>query len=335
VKHSESRTISASFVQAVFKKAALTPEQRDSMLLQANIPVATLDTDRGRVSASQFAHILGLLIDHTGDHSIGYFRHPAKESLLDTMARYCRDADNLLQAIQRNIEFFNLFDTGFHLSLHERDRYVFYRMEADQQEFLETWLCEQHLMLCHRYFCWLTGTPLPLLRVNMKYAAPPHKDEYHYLFRCETRFLQPHYEMIFDRQLLRLPVVRSRTELEDYLTRVPYEFLQMPSQESSYSEQIRRYLKRSLPTTPSYEQIASSIGLTPQTLRRRLAQEGCDFRQIKNEFLRDTAIALLNADDSDIKSISYQLGFSEPSAFIRSFKSWTGTTPNLYRQSKL
>jgi AraC-like DNA-binding protein len=73
------------------------------------------------------------------------------------------------------------------------------------------------------------------------------------------------------------------------------------------------------------------MNINPQTLRRRLRDEGCDYRQIKNELIRDMAIGYLTREDLEIKEIAYLLGFSEPSAFIRSFRKWTDTTPGSYR----
>ncbi len=328
-----NRSISIAFVKALLGKAGLTEPELKSLLLRTNIHPSVLESERSRVSPGQFAELYERICEHIQDFSLGYYRRPASKDMTQVMTRYCREADNLLQAIERNIGFYNLFETGFKLSFQLRDRYLFYRMEPEDQ--LEPWLYEHHLMVSHRLFCWLTGTPIPLIRVNLSYQPPSHREEYHYLFHCEYRFEQPHHEMIFDRQYLHLPIVRGAAELEDYLSRLPYEFLKVPEQESSYTTQIRRYLKRALPALPSYEQIANSLGLTPQTLRRRLALEGCDYRQLKSEFLRETAMSMLNDPQTDITSISYQLGFSEPSAFIRSFKNWTGTTPHAYRQSVL
>ncbi|MBD2858918.1 AraC family transcriptional regulator [Spongiibacter sp. KMU-158] len=331
-----NRSISICFVKALIAKSNLSESAKQSLLLEANINPASLETERTRVSPAQFAQLYELICLKTLDFSLGYYQRPVTKGVTETMARYCREADNLLQAVERNVEFYNLFETGFRLSFQLRDRYAFYRMEPTEENAeLDTWLYEHHLMVSHRIFCWLTGTPFPLLRVNLGYAPPAHREEYHYLFHCEYRFEQSHHEMIFDRQYLNLPLVRGPAELEDYLRRMPYEFLKVPEQESSYTTQIRKYLKRALPALPSYDQIANSLGLTPQTLRRRLALEGCDYRQLKSEFLRETAISMLNDAHADITSISYQLGFSEPSAFIRSFKSWTGTTPHAYRQSVL
>ncbi|ERB51061.1 hypothetical protein N806_07625 [Rhodococcus sp. P27] len=46
--------------------------------------------------------------------------------------------------------------------------------------------------------------------------------------------------------------------------------------------------------------------------------------------LRDVAIAGLRRGES-VEVLSARLGFSEPSAFRRAFKRWTGDTPSSYR----
>ena len=330
---SDHRTISAAFVRAIGARQPLSANQQSALLAECDIPDSVLTSDRARVRPIQFARLLEAVTELSGDESLGYNKHPQRPGTMAALMRFAHNSDDLLQAFERHIELFNLFDNGYTVSLQQRDNYAFYRLEPEAGYELAPWTCEQHMMMHHRYFCWLCGTRLPLLRVNLHYPPPRHRDEYHYLFHTETRFNQPHADFVFARRLLSLPVVRSNTELEDYLQRVPYELLHMPDQEGSYTEQIRRYLKKSLPQLPNYEHIAEALGVGAQTLRRRLAQEGCDYRQLKHELLRDLAIDLLADPELDIKSISYQLGFSEPSAFIRSFKKWTGSSPGEYRRN--
>ena len=43
---------------------------------------------------------------------------------------------------------------------------------------------------------------------------------------------------------------------------------------------------------------------------------------------------LLSQTQENIDQIVYLTGFSEPSAFSRAFKRWTGETPTAYRQRK-
>ena len=329
---SHNRTISSSFVQAVVAKLALPHRQLSDLLQHCDISESVLNSNRARVRPAQFARLLDAATQLSNDESLGYNKTPQRIGTMAALVRYCHHSDDLGQALSRHRELFNLFDSGYRVSLIERDAYAFFRLEADPEYELTPWVCEQHMMMFHRLFCWLCGTPLPLLRVNLHYPVPAHRDEYHYLFHSETRFKQPHTEFVIERRLLSLPIVRSEAELDDYLQRVPFEFLHVPGQDGTYTEQIRRYLKKSLPKLPNYEHIADALGLGMQTLRRRLAQEGCDYRQIKHELLRDLAIELLAEPELDIKQIAYQLGFSEPSAFIRSFKKWTGSSPGEYRR---
>jgi len=45
------------------------------------------------------------------------------------------------------------------------------------------------------------------------------------------------------------------------------------------------------------------------------------------------AVAELARGDASIEELSRRLGFSEPSAFHRAFRRWTGTTPRTYQGS--
>ena len=69
-------------------------------------------------------------------------------------------------------------------------------------------------------------------------------------------------------------------------------------------------------------------------LVRRLKDEGSSYQQIKDNLRRDTAVYFLSRPELSIDEIALQLGFSEPSAFHRAFKKWTGVTPGVYRQEK-
>jgi AraC-like DNA-binding protein len=71
--------------------------------------------------------------------------------------------------------------------------------------------------------------------------------------------------------------------------------------------------------------------VTPQTLRRRLREEGRGFQQIKDELRRDAAIEYLLQTRVPLLEIANRVGFSEASTFHRAFKHWTGVAPGEYR----
>lgn len=82
---------------------------------------------------------------------------------------------------------------------------------------------------------------------------------------------------------------------------------------------------------PSSEQVASRLSLSLQHVRRLLREEGTSVRQIRDDILRDAAVVSLLRGQESISDLSERLGFSEPSAFRRAFRRWTGSPPSVYR----
>jgi AraC-like DNA-binding protein len=106
--------------------------------------------------------------------------------------------------------------------------------------------------------------------------------------------------------------------------------------QTSLTERIRRLLRRSLAQElPSLEAVGQALSMTPQTLRRRLRDEGQGYQAIKDDLRRDVAIEYLNQPELTLLDIANRLGFSEASTFHRAFKGWTGVSPGAYRQTHL
>ena len=84
---------------------------------------------------------------------------------------------------------------------------------------------------------------------------------------------------------------------------------------------------------PSFESISDALHVSAPTLRRRLKREGTTFQQLKDDCRREAACEYLKQPDLSVTAVAVQLGFTDPSAFHRSFKKWTGMTPGAYRES--
>jgi AraC-like DNA-binding protein len=70
--------------------------------------------------------------------------------------------------------------------------------------------------------------------------------------------------------------------------------------------------------------------MTSRSLQRRLRDEGTSFNAVREQTRRELATRYLD-DKLSIAEISFLLGFSEPSAFFRAYKRWTGETPRATR----
>lgn len=71
--------------------------------------------------------------------------------------------------------------------------------------------------------------------------------------------------------------------------------------------------------------------MSGRTLRRHLSERGASFQSLVNEVKARLAERHLSERRLAVGEIAYALGFSEPSAFHRAFKRWTGKTPAEFR----
>ena len=79
------------------------------------------------------------------------------------------------------------------------------------------------------------------------------------------------------------------------------------------------------------DQVAGQLGMSRQTLYRRLKAEGVTFEEILDAKRRELAIRYLGIEHASVKAAAYRLGFSDPAAFSRAFKRWTGVSPSEFR----
>lgn len=82
--------------------------------------------------------------------------------------------------------------------------------------------------------------------------------------------------------------------------------------------------------TLSVESIANKLGVNLRSLQRRIKEQDTSLKELVEQARYKSAKVLLKRDIST-DDIAHQLGYSDVSNFIRSFKRWSGTTPRRYR----
>ncbi|HYJ83921.1 MAG TPA: helix-turn-helix transcriptional regulator [Allosphingosinicella sp.] len=78
------------------------------------------------------------------------------------------------------------------------------------------------------------------------------------------------------------------------------------------------------------ERLARDLGCSRQTLYRRLKSEGITYEQLLDGLRRRLALRFMR-EELSVKEAAYRLGFSDPAAFSRAFKRWTGSSPSAAR----
>jgi len=82
----------------------------------------------------------------------------------------------------------------------------------------------------------------------------------------------------------------------------------------------------------SLAHLAATLGLTPRTLQRRLAEAGSGFSPLLTEVRLAAAGQLLAAGTESTAQIGFRCGFADQAHFTRSFHHHTALTPARYRR---
>lgn len=102
--------------------------------------------------------------------------------------------------------------------------------------------------------------------------------------------------------------------------------------ESALGLTVGRAIRRALPQHSSFGEVAASLYMSERTLRRRLMESGLSYRKMQDEERKSRALSLVLNGQTDLTAVVRETGFADISNFRRSFKRWTGMSPNEMRR---
>jgi AraC-like DNA-binding protein len=180
-----------------------------------------------------------------------------------------------------------------------------------------------------------TGTAVIPIEVCFAHSPPESLLEHRAFFRAPLRFEGPSNQLLLARSDLARPLRSADPALSGVVCRRLEKMLrQIPPQDASTTAHVRRVLLETLAhREPSAAGIGRELGVSKRTLHRRLRAEHTSFRSILGAVRCELATDLLREPRIGIAEIAFLLGYSEPAAFHRSFRRWTGQTPLAFRRA--
>lgn len=309
----------------------------DRMLTRAGANPDDLRKPGARMPQDQFAKLITVVTKATRDEFWLLCSRPVKPGTFRMMCRLLIRCGSLREAIRIGCQFYHLVADDFVVRLAEGPREAsIYLTDRIAQPNRQRMVNGAVLMFAYGLMCWLAGRHLPLSTVHYVFPEGPFSSELEPLYRAPMLFDQPRTEIRFDAELLDLPIVPDEERLRRFMAVMPDALLARYRDDSSTAERVRSILRRNLKRSPSLEDVAAMLAVSPQTLRRRLLEEEkCGFQELKDQIRRDLAVHLIERSTLSLEDVGLSLGFSELSTFHRAFRRWTGVAPGEFRDRRV
>ena len=200
---------------------------------------------------------------------------------------------------------------------------------ALRQIFFESFL----VMVC-RHVALLTGEALLDWEVAVDWPEPDYFHRYREMLPA-WKFEQPYNRIVFPSEYLAKPMLfADPIAVDQALVQVEREAKEV--QMSASPDIIPRVRVRMRPDMngayPGLRQMAAQLHLSERTLKRRLQASGTTYKALLNDTRKRRALELLTEPDRSIQEVAFMLGYSDPAAFTRAFRKWTGKSPSSFRR---
>jgi AraC-like DNA-binding protein len=174
-------------------------------------------------------------------------------------------------------------------------------------------------------------SPRPIA-VRMAHVVPPDVAPFTAYYGIAPTYGTPLYELVYPAGLGELPIATFNSRLRDYFEQ---ECKQIVAAVGA-SERIVDLLRKQLITVmdggdSSIESVAKRLGTSSRSLQRKLADEGTRYNDVLADVRAEFAKRYLARGTVSASEVAYLIGFTEPPAFFKAFKRWTGMTPREFQ----
>ena len=172
-----------------------------------------------------------------------------------------------------------------------------------------------------------------LQAAHFTHAEPAYRAEYDRIFRVPLVFGSQRNALLMDAAWLQQRIALAPSYVFGILSAHAEALLKSLDASKTFRGRVESLLMPVLHTgDASVAMIAGKLGLSRQTLFRRLKAEGVTFERVLDELRHTLALHYLRGQRASVNETAYLVGFSDPAAFSRAFKRWTGSRPHLLRQ---
>jgi AraC-like DNA-binding protein len=329
---SEQPTVSATYLRGALDFAVLRGVSRATLLADAGISDAALVLDEMRLPVERFIAVIRAAAArcsdpafalHFGDHV------PCDQvSLASPLGQAAATVREAMQQVNRyarlGIDFPALGDGDrYHIEIDTAGAWVIDLRPRD------TWPEITESVFARMARGIRRITPRDVLRaVHVTHAAPAYAADYAAIFRVPVLFGGGRNAMVFDPEYLNTPLTPAPVHVTRIIAAHADAQLASLAQQRACRGRVESVLRAMLESGDvGMDRVARILAMSRQTLYRRLKSEGVTFERVLDELRHAVAVELMGSGTIAVRDAARRVGFSDPAAFSRAFKRWTGRSP--------
>ena len=337
-------TIAATYPHAFLDFAAAKGADRGALLERAHIRPEDLDHPDSRVPFGSYMDLMKAGIELCREPALALLFGEADRQQYITIVELIGEASETPEEARRQLNRYArlTFDEDQELIT---ERLELFRDDAGPWLRATSPLYAEHPLLTESAFAravcgarrmfgpahYFTTRPLPRC-IHFTHPEPPYRADYDRIFGVPLVFGSRMNALLFDDAFLSMKLPRANRYVFGILSERADDLLKQLEAAKTTRGRVESLLMPVLHTgEANVEAIAGKLGLSRQTLFRKLKAEGVTFEKVLDELRHKLALHYLGGKRVSVNQAAYLVGFSDPAAFSRAFKRWTGSSPGTFR----
>ncbi len=328
-------TVGAGYALGLLGLAVSRGANRGQLMARCGLTDGDLADQDSRVPMANYVALMRTAKELTGDPALALHYGEALDlSELSVVGLIARASDTMIEAFAQLNRYGRLVVEVEGIGLEDR-----FQMRKDDEglwlidtrknpnEFPELTESTFARMICGSKEFGDASRPF-VKAVRVTHARPAHAAEYDRILAAPVTFDACENAMRVDEVWQDFKVARASR----YAFGIFSEHAQRLLEELESARTVRGQVEaHAIPLLHTGElcidTIAGKMALSRQTLYRKLKAEGVTFETVMDDLRHRMALHYLDGQKVSVNETAYLVGFSEPSAFSRAFKRWTGRSP--------
>jgi AraC-like DNA-binding protein len=307
----------------------------EAMCRKAGLSYQAVSDPAAWIDHERFASLWSHAVRTAGDPNLGLHAaerfQPVARDLLIHLLMSCK---TLGEGVLRATSFFELAGDRIGATFVPRPTEKIFLLASRSSE--HTAWVEFRLASYWRFAEMAAQRELSPVEVRFRHpdrGAP--RELYERVYRCPVKFSSIENCLVVSDEVLTTPLPYASEETARALEKAA-SLTALGPESSDVEGQVRLLIRTNMPDGDHSESaIARAMHMSERTLKRRLAESGCNFSDLVDDVRQRLALDLILTTPATLEEVARQVGYAGAGSLVRAVKRWTGHTPSTLRHAKV